>query len=47
MKVTKPNQKIITALRIVFGLCRLLTAGTAFAQKVTVDFEIASFTRSI
>jgi hypothetical protein len=39
MKVTKPNQKIITAIRIVFGLCCLLAAGTAFAQKVAVDFD--------
>jgi uncharacterized protein DUF4136 len=43
MSVTKNNKKnnrgIINALSLVFGFCFLLMTGTAFAQKVTIDFD--------
>lgn len=39
MKAIKSTERITIAMRIVVGLCFLLTAGTAFAQKVNVDFD--------
>lgn len=39
MNAIKFTQKIKLATRVVVGLCFFLTAGTAFAQKVTVDFD--------
>jgi Domain of unknown function (DUF4136) len=39
MNVTKNKRKIINALLLALGLCFLLMTGTAFAQKVTIDFD--------
>jgi hypothetical protein len=39
MKAIKSTERITIAMRIVVGLCFLLTAGTAFGQKVNVDFD--------
>ena len=39
MKAIKSTERITIAMRVVVGLCFLLTAGTAFAQKVNVDFD--------
>ena len=39
MKAIKSTERIAIAMRVVVGLCFLLTAGTAFAQKVNVDFD--------
>lgn len=39
MKTIKSTQKITIGMRVVVGLCFLLTAGIAFAQKVNVDFD--------
>jgi hypothetical protein len=39
MKAIKSTERITIAMRIVVGLCFLLTAGTALAQKVNVDFD--------
>lgn len=39
MKAIKSTQKITIGTRVVVGLCFLLTAATAFADKVNVDFD--------
>jgi hypothetical protein len=39
MKVIKFTKKIRIVMRAVVGLCFLLTAGTALAQKVSVDYD--------
>lgn len=39
MKSIKRTQKITIGIRLVVGLCFMLTAGTALAQKVSVDFD--------
>jgi hypothetical protein len=39
MNAIKLTQKITISIRLVVGLCFMLTAGTAFAQKVSVDFD--------
>jgi hypothetical protein len=39
MKAIKSTKTITIGMRVVVGLCFLLTAGTAFAQKVSVDFD--------
>lgn len=39
MKAIKRTQKITIGIRLVVGLCFMLTAGTALAQKVSVDFD--------
>jgi uncharacterized protein DUF4136 len=39
MKAIKSTEGIKLGMRIVVGLCFLLTAGTALAQKVSVDFD--------
>src|SRR4030095_15175824 len=41
MDVTKANKRIINPLRML-SICFLLMTGTAFAQKVTVDFDKTS-----
>ncbi|HWO01326.1 MAG TPA: DUF4136 domain-containing protein, partial [Blastocatellia bacterium] len=39
MKAIKSTQKITIGIRFVVGLCLFLTAGTAFALKVNVDYD--------
>jgi hypothetical protein len=39
MKAIKSTQKIKNGTRVLVGLCCLLTAATAFADKVNVDFD--------
>jgi hypothetical protein len=39
MNVAKNKKKIISVLPFVLGICFLLMTGTAFAQKVTIDFD--------
>jgi Domain of unknown function (DUF4136) len=39
MKAIKSTQKIRIGTRVLVGLCCLLTAATAFADKVNVDFD--------
>jgi hypothetical protein len=39
MDIAENKKKIISALLFVLGFCSLLMTGTAFAQKVTVDFD--------
>jgi len=39
MDVTKANKKMISGLPVMLGICFLLMTGTAFAQKVNVDFD--------
>jgi Domain of unknown function (DUF4136) len=39
MNVTTNKKRSISALTVVLGFCSLLMTGTAFAQKVTIDFD--------
>jgi hypothetical protein len=39
MNVTKNKRKIISVLTVVLGFSFLLMTGTAFAQKVTIDYD--------
>ena len=39
MKAIKLTRKTTIGIRLVVGLCFMLTAGTALAQKVSVDFD--------
>ena len=39
MKAIKSTQTITIGIRLAVGLCCLLMAGTAYAQKVSVDFD--------
>ncbi len=39
MNVTKNRRQVISSLTVVLGICFWLMTGTAFAQKVTIDFD--------
>lgn len=39
MKAIKLTRKITIGIRLVVGLCFMLSAGTAFGQKISVDYD--------